>query len=64
MVVESQQFRDALATAAASFRVHGGDTELAADAIRMALGWSRERARWFISINLRTIEQSSSTPPA
>jgi hypothetical protein len=57
MSSESQEFHDALVLAATSFRDHAGDEEAAADAISRALGWSRARARWFLSVNLEKIQQ-------
>ena len=57
MSPESQEFRDALTLAARSFRDHAGDEEAAAERISAVLGWSRARARWFLSVNAEKLKQ-------
>jgi hypothetical protein len=57
MSFESQEFRDALTLAARSFHDHAGDEEAAAERISTVLGWSRARARWFLSVNAEKLQQ-------
>jgi hypothetical protein len=57
MSSESQEYLAALDLAAASLLDHPGDEDAAAEHVSSALGWSRERARWFLSVNAEKLQQ-------
>jgi hypothetical protein len=57
MSSESQEYLAALDLAAASLLDYPGDEDAAAGQVSSALGWSRERARWFLSVNAEKLEQ-------
>jgi hypothetical protein len=57
MSSESQEYLAALDLAAASLLDHGGNEDAAAEQVSSALGWSRERARWFLSVNAEKLQQ-------
>jgi hypothetical protein len=57
MSSESQEYLAALDLAAASLLDHPGDEDAAAEQVSSALGWSRERARWFMSVNAEKLQQ-------
>jgi hypothetical protein len=55
MSSESNEFRAALALAADTFRDGLGE-DAAVERISTALGWSRERVRWFLSVNAERVQ--------
>ena len=57
MSSESQEYLAALELAAASLLEHPGNEDAAAEQVSSALGWSRERARWFLSVNAEKLQQ-------
>jgi hypothetical protein len=59
MSSESQEYLAALDLAASSLLDHPGDEDAAAEQVSTALGWSRERARWFLAVNAEKLEQLS-----
>jgi hypothetical protein len=61
MSSESQEYRAALELAAAGLLEHDDDHEAAAERVSRALGWSRERARWFLSVNAEKLQQLADT---
>ena len=56
MSSESQEYRVALELAVAALVEHGGDQEVTAEQVSSALGWSRERARWFLTVNAEKLQ--------
>ena len=46
-----EEVRLALSLAINSLQDHPGDAERAARMVHAALGWSLERARWFLDVN-------------
>jgi hypothetical protein len=59
MSPESQEYLAALNLAAASLLDYSGDEDAAAEQVSTALGWSRERARWFLTVNAEKLQQLS-----
>ena len=57
MSPESQEYLAALNLAAASLLDYSGDEDAAAEQVSTALGWSRERARWFLTVNAEKLQQ-------
>jgi hypothetical protein len=57
MCSESLEYRLALERAVAGLLDFGGDQDAAAEQVSAALGWSRERARWFLTVNAEKLQQ-------
>jgi hypothetical protein len=55
---EGGEVAAALTAAAGSYRLHPGDDEQAARASVARVGWSRARARWFLSVNQERVRQT------